>query len=39
LKTGGKLAIRQPEGFFPLIIGGDHAITAPAVRGLHGIHV
>ena len=22
----------QPEGFFPLIIGGDHAITAPAVR-------
>lgn len=22
----------QPERFFPLIIGGDHAITAPAVR-------
>jgi len=23
---------RQPEPFFPVIIGGDHAITAPAVR-------
>lgn len=22
----------QPEGFFPIIIGGDHAITAPSVR-------
>jgi formiminoglutamase len=24
----------RPEGFFPLIIGGDHAITAPSVRAL-----
>jgi formiminoglutamase len=28
----------QPEGFFPLIIGGDHAITAPAVRAYCGAH-
>jgi formiminoglutamase len=30
--------MRQPEGFFPLIIGGDHAITAPAVRAYCGAH-
>jgi formiminoglutamase len=28
----------QPEGFFPLIIGGDHAITAPSVRAYCGAH-
>lgn len=28
----------QPEGFFPLIIGGDHAITAPAVRAYCHAH-
>ena len=28
----------QPEAFFPLIIGGDHAITAPAVRAYCGAH-
>ncbi|MEO8251715.1 MAG: agmatinase family protein [Chloroflexota bacterium] len=28
----------QPEGFFPLIIGGDHAITAPAVRAYSAAH-
>ena len=28
----------QPEGFFPLIIGGDHAITAPAVRAYSRAH-
>ncbi len=28
----------QPEGFFPVIIGGDHAITAPAVRAYCGAH-
>ena len=28
----------QPEGFFPLIIGGDHAITAPAVRAYCAAH-
>jgi formiminoglutamase len=28
----------QPEGFFPLIVGGDHAITAPAVRAYCGAH-
>jgi formiminoglutamase len=28
----------QPEGFFPLIIGGDHAITAPAVRAYCRAH-
>lgn len=28
----------QPEGFFPLIIGGDHAVTAPAVRAYCGAH-
>jgi formiminoglutamase len=28
----------QPERFFPLIIGGDHAITAPAVRAYCGAH-
>jgi formiminoglutamase len=28
----------QPEGFFPLIIGGDHAITAPAVRAYCNAH-
>ena len=28
----------QPEGFLPLIIGGDHAITAPAVRAYCGAH-
>lgn len=30
--------MRQPEGFFPLIIGGDHAITAPAVRAYCQAH-
>lgn len=30
--------MEQPEGFFPLIIGGDHAITAPAVRAYCGAH-
>jgi formiminoglutamase len=30
--------MRQPEGFFPLIIGGDHAITAPAVRAYCSAH-
>jgi len=28
----------QPEAFFPLIIGGDHAITAPAVRAYCRAH-
>ena len=28
----------QPEAFFPLIIGGDHAITAPAVRAYCSAH-
>ena len=28
----------QPEGFLPLIIGGDHAITAPAVRAYCHAH-
>jgi len=28
----------QPEGFFPVVIGGDHAITAPAVRAYCGAH-
>lgn len=28
----------QPEGFFPVIIGGDHAITAPAVRAYSAAH-
>lgn len=28
----------QPEGFFPVIIGGDHAITAPAVRAYCDAH-
>ena len=28
----------QPEGFFPLLIGGDHAITAPAVRAYSAAH-
>ncbi len=28
----------QPEGFFPIIIGGDHAITAPAVRAYCRAH-
>ncbi|HWO87687.1 MAG TPA: agmatinase family protein [Gemmatimonadales bacterium] len=28
----------QPEEFFPVIIGGDHAITAPAVRAYCGAH-
>lgn len=28
----------QPEGFFPLIIGGDHAITAPAVSAYCHAH-
>jgi formiminoglutamase len=30
--------MRQPEGFFPLMIGGDHAITAPAVRAYCHAH-
>jgi formiminoglutamase len=30
--------LSQPEGFFPVIIGGDHAITAPAVRAYCGAH-
>lgn len=30
--------MRQPERFFPLIIGGDHAITAPAVRAYCRAH-
>ena len=33
-----KALMSQPEGFFPLIIGGDHAITAPAVRAYCGAH-
>jgi formiminoglutamase len=28
----------QPEAFFPVIIGGDHAITAPAVRAYCAAH-
>lgn len=28
----------QPEQFFPLIVGGDHAVTAPAVRAYCGAH-
>ncbi len=28
----------QPEGFFPVVIGGDHAITAPAVRAYCRAH-
>ena len=28
----------QPEAFFPLIIGGDHAITSAAVRAYCGAH-
>lgn len=28
----------QPEDFFPIIIGGDHAITAPAVRAYCKAH-
>lgn len=28
----------QPEGYFPLIVGGDHAITAPAVRAYCRAH-
>ena len=28
----------QPEDFLPVIIGGDHAITAPAVRAYCGAH-
>jgi formiminoglutamase len=30
--------MRQPEAFLPVIIGGDHAITAPAVRAYCGAH-
>jgi formiminoglutamase len=30
--------LSQPEAFFPVIIGGDHAITAPAVRAYCGAH-
>jgi formiminoglutamase len=30
--------LSQPEAFFPLIIGGDHAITAPAVRAYCHAH-
>lgn len=28
----------QPEGFFPVIIGGDHAVTAPSVRAFSEAH-
>lgn len=28
----------QPEGFFPMVIGGDHAITAPSVRAYCEAH-
>lgn len=30
--------LRQPEGFFPIIIGGDHAVTAPSVRAFCAAH-
>jgi formiminoglutamase len=30
--------MRQPEAFFPVIVGGDHAITAPAVRAYCRAH-
>jgi formiminoglutamase len=29
---------RQPEGFFPVIVGGDHSVTAPAVRAYCHAH-
>lgn len=28
----------QPEGFFPVVIGGDHAVTAPSVRAFCAAH-
>jgi formiminoglutamase len=33
-----RACMSQPERFFPLVIGGDHAITAPAVRAYCGAH-
>lgn len=29
---------KQPEGFFPIVIGGDHAVTAPSVRAFCEAH-
>ena len=34
-----QVCLSQPEAFFPLIVGGDHAITAPAVRAYCRAHL